>query len=146
MKYPQAWILPVVLLVLYAFTLPCTAAGFELTPGGVAYRDLQVGSGAVATSGDVVSVHLTGWTEKQDNPDQAFFNTHRDQQPLSFVVGTPRVLPGWNEGVQGMREGGRRLLRIPPEQGIGARTFEDKVPANATLVFIMELLKVEPGN
>jgi peptidylprolyl isomerase len=45
-----------------------------------------------------------------------------------------------------MREGGRRLLRIPPEQGIGARTFEDRIPANTTLVFIVELLKVEPGN
>jgi peptidylprolyl isomerase len=146
MKPVTILMLRVVLLALYAFALPCTAAGSGLTPGGVSYRDLQVGTGPVASSGDVVSVHLTGWTEQQGNPEQAFFNTRRDRQPLSFVVGTPRVMAGWNEGVQGMRAGGRRLLRIPPELGIGARSFEDKVPANATLVFVMELLQVTPAH
>jgi FKBP-type peptidyl-prolyl cis-trans isomerase len=54
-------------------------------------------------------------------------------------------MPGWNEGVQGMQVGGRRLLRIPPELGLGARSFENVVPAHAPLVFIVELLQVRPA-
>jgi len=133
------------MFVLLAFAAPCGAVGFDLTPGGVAYRDLQTGSGEVVQAGDAVTVHLTGWVERQGTPEQAFFNTRREGRPLQFLVGTDKVLPGWNEGVQGMRVGGRRLLMIPPEQGLGARGFEDAVPANAHLVFIMEVLAVRPA-
>jgi FKBP-type peptidyl-prolyl cis-trans isomerase len=135
-------LLPLLLLVVSVSTC---AAGFSLTSGGVAYRDLRVGSGAAVREGDVVTVHLTGWAGQQGTSDQAFFNTQREGRPLQFLVGTQRVLAGWNEGVQGMRPGGRRLLRIPPELGIGPRSFEDKVPSNATLVFLIELLEVRPA-
>lgn len=133
------------LLVVLLLTAPCAAESFSQTPGGVEFRDLQIGSGSVVRAGDVVTVHLTGWVERQGMPGQAFFNTHREGQPLQFLVGTDKVLPGWNEGVAGMQPGGRRLLKIPPALGLGARSFEDKVPENAPLVFIVELLTVRPA-
>ncbi|HYQ73130.1 MAG TPA: FKBP-type peptidyl-prolyl cis-trans isomerase, partial [Gammaproteobacteria bacterium] len=97
-------------------------------------------------AGEVVTVHLTGWVEQQGTPEQAFLSTRREGRPLKFLVGTDKVLPGWNEGVQGMRVGGRRLLKIPPELGLGVRGFEDAVPPNAHLVFIMEVLAVRPAS
>jgi len=133
-------------LLLLAVTAAGHAGGFALTPGGVAYRDLQVGSGEVVKDGDVVTVQLTGWVDKQGSANAAFLNPRREGHPLKFLVGTPQVMPGWNEGVRGMRAGGRRLLRIPPEMGLGARSFEDAVPANATLVFHVELLDVRPAH
>lgn len=133
------------MLMLLVIAAPGNADGFARTPGGVAYRDLQVGSGRAVQAGDAVTVHLAGWVSRQAGPERAFFNTHREGRPLQFLVGTPRVLQGWNEGVRGMRPGGRRLLKIPPAQGLGARAFEDSVPANATLVFIVELLEVRPA-
>jgi len=133
------------LLVALADAGACHADGFSMTPGGVEYRDLHAGNGAVASAGDVVTVHLAGWVRVQGPADAAFFSTRREGRPLKFLLGTPRVMPGWNEGVQGMRAGGRRLLRIPPQLGLGARSFEDAVPANAQLVFLVELLEVGPA-
>lgn len=146
MRYACRLNLCTVLLLLCVLPMPCNAAGLDTTPGGVAYRDLQTGSGDLVNAGDVVTVHLTGWVERQGTQEQAFFSTRQEGRPLKFVVGTDKVLPGWNEGVQGMRVGGRRLLLIPPEQGLGARGFEDAVPANAHLVFIMEVLAVRPAS
>jgi len=146
MKHASTLFLLTGMCVLLAIAAPCGAGGVDLTPGGVAYRDLQTGSGDLVNAGDVVTVHLTGWVERQGTQEQAFFSTRQEGRPLKFVVGTDKVLPGWNEGVQGMRVGGRRLLLIPPEQGLGARGFEDAVPANAHLVFIMEVLAVRPAS
>jgi len=145
-KHASKLLLLAGMCVLLAFAAPSGAAGFDLTPGGVSYRDLQTGSGDLVQAGEVVTVHLTGWVERQGASEQAFLNTRREGRPLKFLVGTDKVLPGWNEGVQGMRVGGRRLLKIPPEQGLGARSFEDAVPANAHLVFIMEVLAVRPAS
>jgi FKBP-type peptidyl-prolyl cis-trans isomerase FkpA len=141
--------LPLLALLLALATLAsaeaCRADDFRMTPGGVAYRDLKEGSGAVVKDGDAVTVQLTGWVREQGPGSAAFFDTRREGQPVRFVVGAPKVLPGWNEGVRGMRAGGRRLLKIPPELGLGARSFEDVVPPNATLVFVVELLEVRPA-
>lgn len=141
--------LPLLALLLALATLAgagaCRADAFQMTPGGVAYHDLQVGSGAAVRDGDVVTVQLAGWVREQGPGSATFFDTRREGHPLKFVVGTTRVLAGWNEGVQGMRAGGRRLLKIPPELGLGARSFEDAVPPNATLVFLVELLEVRPA-
>lgn len=134
----------VLLLLLFAGVVSL-ADSFSLTPGGVAFRDLQVGKGTAVVKGDVVTVHLTGWVGEHGDISRAFMNTRQEHHPVSFLVGTPRVIAGWNEGVQGMRAGGRRLLRIQPELGIGARSFEDKIPANSRLVFLVELLEVRPA-
>ena len=141
--------LPLLALLLALLTLAgagaCRADAFQMTPGGVAYRDLRVGSGAAVRDGDVVTVHFTGWVREQGPGSAAFLDTRREGHPVKFLVGTPQALPGWNEGVRGMRAGGKRLLKIPPELGLGARGFEDTVPPNATLVFLVELLEVRPA-
>jgi FKBP-type peptidyl-prolyl cis-trans isomerase FkpA len=108
------------------------------TPSGLEYADEAVGSGKEAAAGDRVSVHYTGWLQ-----DGTKFDSSRDRgQPFEFKLGEGRVIRGWEEGVAGMKEGGRRRLVIPPELGYGARAVGGVIPANATLVFEVELLGI----
>jgi FKBP-type peptidyl-prolyl cis-trans isomerase len=108
------------------------------TPSGLEYHDETVGGGKEAKSGDRVSVHYTGWLT-----DGTKFDSSRDRgQPFEFKLGEGRVIRGWEEGVAGMKEGGRRRLTIPPELGYGPRAVGGVIPANSTLVFDVELLGV----
>lgn len=107
-------------------------------PGGLLIEDLEAGSGTVAAKGQTVSVHYTGWLV-----DGRKFDSSKDRnEPFQFPLGAGHVIRGWDEGVQGMQEGGRRKLIIPPEMGYGARGAGGVIPPNATLVFEVELLKV----
>jgi FKBP-type peptidyl-prolyl cis-trans isomerase len=111
-------------------------------PGGLTYADLKEGTGAAeAADGDKVEVHYTGWLAK----DGTQFDTSRkgDNTPLSFTIGKGGVIKGWDEGVRGMKVGGKRKLVIPPDLGYGAAGSPPNIPANARLVFDVELLKVE---
>ena len=102
-------------------------------------EDLEAGNGAAAEKGRTVSVHYTGWLT-----DGRKFDSSKDRnQPFDFPLGAGHVIRGWDEGVVGMREGGRRKLTIPPEMGYGARGAGGVIPPNATLVFEVELLKVK---
>jgi FKBP-type peptidyl-prolyl cis-trans isomerase FkpA len=102
-------------------------------------EDLQVGTGAEATSGKKVSVHYTGTLT-----DGSKFDSSLDRgRPFEFMLGAGQVIRGWDEGVAGMRVGGKRRLTIPPEMGYGARGFPPVIPANATLVFVVDLLGVK---
>lgn len=107
------------------------------TPSGLAYRDLTVGTGPAAEIGSLLSVHYTGWL-----PDGTKFDSSRDANtPFAFTLGGGEVIQGWEEGVAGMRAGGRRQLVIPPGLGYGGvRT--GSIPPNSTLVFNVELLAV----
>ncbi|MFN3983916.1 MAG: FKBP-type peptidyl-prolyl cis-trans isomerase [Rhodocyclaceae bacterium] len=108
------------------------------TASGLIIEDLEQGSGALAEQGKMVSVHYTGWLT-----DGAKFDSSKDRNdPFQFPLGAGHVIRGWDEGVQGMQEGGRRKLTIPPELGYGARGAGGVIPPNATLVFEVELLKV----
>lgn len=108
------------------------------TASGLQYADTEEGSGREARSGDRVSVHYTGWLENGTK-----FDSSLDRgQPFEFVLGAGRVIRGWEEGVQGMREGGRRRLVIPPELGYGPRAVGGVIPANSTLVFEVQLLAI----
>jgi FKBP-type peptidyl-prolyl cis-trans isomerase len=108
------------------------------TPSGLRYRDELVGSGAEARGGNHVSVHYTGTLESG-----AKFDSSRDRgKPFEFVLGAGSVIKGWDEGLVGMRVGGRRTLVIPPALGYGARGFPPVIPANATLVFDVELIGI----
>ncbi|MBW7860408.1 MAG: FKBP-type peptidyl-prolyl cis-trans isomerase [Rhodocyclaceae bacterium] len=101
-------------------------------------EDLEVGAGATAEAGRLVSVHYTGWLT-----DGRKFDSSKDRNdPFQFPLGAGHVIRGWDQGVQGMREGGRRKLTIPPALGYGARGAGGVIPPNATLVFEVELLKV----
>lgn len=115
------------------------AAGFTTTAGGLEYRDLKVGTGAAAEVGDVATMHFTGWLEEKGRKGRQLYNTRIRNDPVSFVIGTDRVMPAWNEGVLGMKPGGKRLLRVPPELGYSARGVRDVVPPNSRLIFVIEL-------
>jgi FKBP-type peptidyl-prolyl cis-trans isomerase FkpA len=108
-------------------------------------EDTVVGTGAEASAGQRVRVHYTGWLHDPAAVDQRGrkFDSSKDRgQPFSFGLGRGEVIRGWDEGVQGMKVGGTRVLTIPPEMGYGARGAGGVIPPNATLVFEVELLAV----
>jgi FKBP-type peptidyl-prolyl cis-trans isomerase len=116
------------------------SAALTSLPDGLQFADLKVGDGGLVGSGQCVTVHYTGWLS-----DGAKFDSSRDAgKGLRFQVGTGGVIKGWDQGVPGMKVGGRRRLVIPPALGYGAQGSAPKIPANASLVFIVELLKINP--
>ena len=108
--------------------------------------DTAVGTGAEATAGKQVTVHYTGWLYNPtaaDNHGSKFDSSRDRNDPFSFKLGARQVISGWDNGVAGMKVGGRRTLIIPPDQGYGARGAGGVIPPNATLVFDVELLGVK---
>jgi FKBP-type peptidyl-prolyl cis-trans isomerase FkpA len=108
------------------------------TPSGLTFEDVVAGTGTAAAAGQKVTVHYTGWLT-----DGTKFDSSKDRNdPFVFPLGAGRVIKGWDEGVQGMKVGGKRKLTIPPALGYGARGAGGVIPPNATLVFEVELLGV----
>ena len=108
--------------------------------------DNKVGSGAEAVSGKSVDVHYTGWlySETEPNHKGKKFDSSVDRGSVfSFPLGGGRVIKGWDEGVVGMKVGGKRTLIIPADMGYGARGAGGVIPPNATLVFDVELFAVK---
>ena len=115
------------------------------TSSGLQYDDTTLGSGDSARAGQRVQVHYTGWLHDPAGPDARGrkFDSSKDRgHPFAFGLGDGQVIAGWDEGVQGMRVGGTRVLLIPPQLGYGARGAGGVIPPNATLVFEVELLAV----
>ncbi len=111
------------------------------TPSGLQFEDTVVGTGATAQAGRTVRVHYTGWLW-ENGAKGAKFDSSKDRgQPFHFDLGAGMVIRGWDEGVQGMQEGGTRVLIIPPGLGYGARGAGGVIPPNATLCFEVDLLK-----
>jgi len=110
------------------------------TASGLAYVDLQEGKGDAVKYGQTVEVHYTGWLT-----DGKKFDSSKDRgRPFVFPLGQGRVIKGWDEGVNGMKVGGKRKLIIPPHLGYGAAGAGGGIiPPNATLVFEVELLKIQ---
>ncbi len=114
----------------------------QTTASGLQYEDTTTGSGAEAVAGQHVSVHYTGWLYN-DGVKGTKFDSSKDRgEPFSFGLGAGQVIRGWDEGVQGMRVGGTRVLVIPAPLGYGARGAGGVIPPNATLMFEVELLGV----
>lgn len=108
--------------------------------------DVEVGTGAEAVKGKAVTVHYTGWLFDEKAPDNhgRKFDSSRDRrEPFVFALGAGMVIRGWDEGVAGMKVGGKRTLVLPPEYGYGSRGAGGVIPPNATLVFDVELLGVQ---
>ena len=105
-------------------------------------EDLVVGQGDTAASGQRVTVHYTGWLDNNGNKGTKFDSSKDRNDPFVFPLGAGSVIKGWDEGVQGMKVGGKRKLTIPPALGYGARGAGGVIPPNATLVFEVELLGV----
>jgi FKBP-type peptidyl-prolyl cis-trans isomerase len=106
-------------------------------PNGLKYQDLKVGDGALAESGKTISVHYTGWLT-----DNTQFDSSVGRGPFNFQLGSGNVIKGWDEGVKGMRVGGKRKLTIPPDMAYGA-SGSGPIPPNSTLIFEVELLGVQ---
>ena len=109
------------------------------TGSGLKYEDQKEGTGAAAKSGDSVEVHYTGWLKNGTK-----FDSSKDRnEPFRFKLGAGKVIKGWDEGVAGMKAGGKRKLTIPSELGYGKRGYPTIIPPDAELTFEVELLKVE---
>lgn len=126
---------------------PSAAAATTPTPGGklhklasgLVYEDLVVGNGRMADPGMAAVVHYTGWL----TDGTKFDSSHDRNQPFSFRLGAGQVIRGWDEGVKGMRIGGKRKLTIPPDLGYGSAGAGGVIPPNATLVFEVELVGLQ---
>ncbi len=123
-------------------TAPSTSSPMKVTgqptttASGLQYWDIVTGTGATATPGNTVKVHYSGFLTNGQK-----FDSSRDRgEPFSFPLGAGQVIKGWDEGVAGMKVGGQRQLRIPPDLGYGATGAGGAIPPNATLIFDVELL------
>jgi FKBP-type peptidyl-prolyl cis-trans isomerase FkpA len=110
------------------------------TPSGLQYEDTTVGSGAQALPGQHVHVHYTGWLFNDGQQGAKFDSSVDRNDPFAFSLGAGMVIKGWDEGVAGMKIGGKRTLIIPPQLGYGPRGAGGVIPPNATLKFDVELL------
>jgi peptidylprolyl isomerase len=111
-------------------------------PSQLEVNDLVEGDGATAKAGDNVSVQYVGVNYSDG---QEFDTSWDDQQPFPFKLGAGSVIPGWDQGVAGMKVGGRRELIIPPDLAYGAQGRPPTIPPNETLIFVVDLVDVQPG-
>ena len=109
------------------------------TPSGLVYWDIRVGNGEAAKEGSRVRVHYTGWL----TTGKKFDSSVDAGKPFDFTIGNGEVIKGWEDGITGMRVGGKRQLRIPPELGYGADGYPPAILPNATLIFDIQLLGVQ---
>ncbi len=113
----------------------------QTTPSGLQFEDVVVGVGTVAKAGREVAVHYTGWLWSNGAKGAKFDSSKDRGEPFEFSLGARQVIAGWDEGVQGMKVGGKRTLLIPPQLGYGPRGAGGVIPPNATLLFEVELLQ-----
>ena len=149
---PASMLLALTLAMASAMAIPdgslstamAQAAGKPMTTAsGLQITDSKVGTGATPKPGQICVVHYTGWLYQDGAKGKKFDSSVDRGQPFQFTLGAKQVIAGWDEGVAGMKVGGKRTLVIPPELGYGARGAGGVIPPNATLIFDVELLKVD---
>ncbi len=109
------------------------------TDSGLQYWDIKIGLGPLAKAGDHVKVHYTGWL----TTGKKFDSSVGTNQPYAFTLGGGEVIKGWDEGIVGMKVGGKRQLRIPPELAYGEAGHPPQIPQNATLIFDVQLVAIK---
>jgi peptidylprolyl isomerase len=110
---------------------------------GLQYKDTKVGTGAAPKLGQTAVVHYTGWLYNNGAKGKKFDSSRDRGEPFAFPLGQGQVIKGWDEGVEGMKVGGKRTLVIPPELGYGARGAGGAIPPNSWLIFDVELVGVK---
>ncbi len=115
-----------------------SAIQWHTMPSGLQYADVTIGKGPTPNDGQIVVVHFTGWLDD----GREFDSTHRRAKPFGFPLGSGQVIKGWDEGVRGMRAGGRRRLIVPPQLGYRDTGLGALVPPNARLIFDIELVRI----
>ncbi len=110
---------------------------------GLQFKDTKVGTGATPKIGQTAVMHYTGWLYNNGEKGKKFDSSRDRGQPFEFPLGQGQVIKGWDEGVEGMKVGGKRTLVIPPELGYGARGAGGVIPPNAWLIFDVELVGVK---
>jgi FKBP-type peptidyl-prolyl cis-trans isomerase len=130
-------------LVSFFITAPLAAQDVVYMESGLKYEDLVVGSGATAEAGNIAVIHLTGWLDENGRRGVEFINSKDRGKPVSFKLGTSSVMKAWNEGVPGMKVGGKRRLMVPSKLGYGSKGAGGHVPPNADLIIDVELLEVK---
>ena len=131
-------------LVLAALVVAAFAQDSKMTTtkSGLKYIDEKVGTGDTAVKGKPVTVNYTGWLYVDGKKGAKFDSSLDRHQPFDFLLGAKQVIAGWDEGVEGMKVGGKRELIIPPDLAYGSRAVGGVIPPNSTLDFEVELLKV----
>ena len=135
-----------ILILLVMGVLMCATEGMAdmvKTGSGLGYVDHKVGDGAEAVADKTVQVHYTGWLNDDDQKGVKFDSSVDSGRPFAFPLGAGRVIKGWDEGVAGMKVGGKRTLYIPGELAYGSRSVGRVIPPNAALIFDVELLGVK---
>jgi len=116
---------------------------WQMTPTGLKYQDLKEGDGPSPKNGQTCVVNYTGWLWEGGAKGKKFDSSVDRGQPFEFSLGMGRVIKGWDQGVSTMKVGGKRLLLVPPQLGYGAKGAGSVIPANATLLFEVDLLGVK---
>ncbi|MFC7051988.1 FKBP-type peptidyl-prolyl cis-trans isomerase [Hansschlegelia quercus] len=130
-------------LTLAMAVAPAAAAETVTTASGLKYQDTVVGTGKTPVVGRAVVVHYTGWLDQGGKKGTKFDSSVDRGQPFTFRLGVGNVIAGWDEGVQGMKVGGKRTLIIPSDLGYGDQGAGGVIPPNATLIFDVELIDVK---
>ncbi|MDO8519450.1 MAG: FKBP-type peptidyl-prolyl cis-trans isomerase [Deltaproteobacteria bacterium] len=113
------------------------------TPSGLKYLDSKIGTGPEAVKGKTVAVHYTGWLYQNSAKGAKFDSSLDHGSPFQFMLGAGMVIRGWDEGIAGIKVGGKRTLIIPADLAYGPRGFGSVIPPNSTLVFDVELIEVK---
>ncbi|BBU61257.1 hypothetical protein MSC49_11920 [Methylosinus sp. C49] len=132
-------------LALVAAPLPALAqsSATTTTATGIKITDTKVGTGSGAEPGQMLKMHYTGWVSQNGAKGKKFDSSLDRGQPFEFRLSAGQVIAGWDQGILGMKVGGKRTLVIPPELGYGARGAGGVIPPNATLIFDVELIEIK---
>jgi len=130
------------ILLLLGVSAGVAQAEMVTSPSGLRYEDQEVGAGPLAVAGAMIEVHYTGWLDRDGQKGKKFDSSRDINRPFTFKLGAGQVIKGWDEGVAGMKAGGKRTLYIPAVLGYGNQGAGAAIPPKAALIFEVELLSV----